>query len=96
MLKETVSINENSNPAATLKVFRESCRRTNVKNPDDLIAQVEAAVKEFVDRGSELVAVGSQFQIKRVLSGDDYEVTLDVSFGVKRSVVSRIKSLFSS
>ncbi len=95
MLKHTISIDETSNPGTTLKQFCESCKRAKLKDPDDLIAQVESAIKEFSDRGSELVAVGSQFQIKRVLSGNDYEITLDVSFGVKRSLVSKMKSLFS-
>ena len=96
MFKDTVSINENTDPTTTLNKFRESCIASKVKAPDDLVAQVEAAVFEFVDRGSQLAAVGSQFEIKRVLSGDDYEITLDVSYGIKKSALSKIKSLFSS
>jgi len=96
MFRETVSINEYSEPGPTLEAFRISCVRSNVENHEALIAEVEAAVEEFVARGSDLASVGSHFQIKRNLSGDDYDVTIDVSFGGKTSVFSRIKSFFSS
>ena len=96
MLKTIITIDENSNPAETLAKFRQNCKDSELSDPEELIAEVQSAVEELAQRGSELVAIGSQFEISRNLSGSNYHVTLQASFGVKRGLIGKLRSFLSS
>jgi len=94
MLKHTININEHTDPTSTLSDFRELCNRSGLGDADGLYQQVEHAINELADRGSQLVAVGSHFSITRTIEGDDFEIVLDASFGAKPSLIERVRKLF--
>jgi hypothetical protein len=93
MLKDTININEYTEPKTTLQNFRKLCDRSDLADADGLYRQVEHALNEFADRGSQLVAVGSEFSIVRTLKGDDFEIVLDASFGSKPSLIDKVRKL---
>ena len=93
MLKHKIKINERTDPTSTLDNFREICGRSDLEDADSLYQQVEHAINELADRGSQLVAVGSQFSITRTMKGDDFEIVLDASFGSKPSLIDKMRKL---
>ena len=91
MLKRTIWIDEHTDPHKTLKEFSGVCHNSELADASALIDQVEQTINELSDRGSHLASVGSQFNIKRILKGDDFRVTLKASFGEKkRSFFSKL------
>lgn len=94
MLKYQIGINELTDPGPALRKFRDACARAGVSDPDGLYKQVEHAVNELSDRGSQLASVGSHFNITRTLEGDDFRVVLSATFGAKPSPFTRMRNLF--
>jgi hypothetical protein len=93
MLKHTIKISEYTDPKNTLQNFRDLCDRSNLTDANALYEQVEHALNEFAERGSQLVAVGSQFNISRTLEGDDFKIVLEASYGEKQSLFGKIRNL---
>jgi hypothetical protein len=94
MFKKTILVDEHSDPETTIRQFQESCRNSGIAEPDELVNQVESAISEFTHRGSELVAVGSQFSIKREIVGSDHKIIVHASFGEKNSILNKVTRLF--
>ena len=92
MFKATVKIDDASDQKKILKKFEALCSRSGFGNNSNLYEQVEHAVNEFSIQGSELMAVGSQFNVTRVIEDEGYKVVVEANYGQPRSIVSKMLS----
>ena len=76
-----------------MAAFRSKYERSGLADDSPILELVQRSVEELAERGSQLLAVGSQFSITRSLKGEGYEITLRASFGAKPSVLSRLRAL---
>jgi hypothetical protein len=93
MLKSTIIVDEYSDPAATLNRVRNLCSSPSLKNGDALRDQIVEIINEYSERGSKLIAANSRFSISRTLNGEDYEIVISARFGLRPSIILRIKRL---
>ena len=97
MLKATLSLESESDASTALDNFAKRLVEAQLgAEGNELQAQVRQIVQSFASNGAKLLAVGSQFSAKRVLTGPRHHVTIVARFGRKPSVLARISRIFKS
>ena len=98
MRRFRVKIRERTDVPAALDRLRHNCLAGGVAEDElaALFGQVAAVVNQFVDKGKQVAAVGSQLRASRVFKATNCTITVDVAFGCgPPSVLSRIYRFFA-
>jgi chromosome condensin MukBEF MukE localization factor len=98
MGKLKVKLTSATDLSQALDNFRNACMRSCSSDAEQktLCEKVASEVNDLARRGRELSAIGSQFQVKRIVESESCQVVIDVHFGPQQpSLVSKLRSLFS-
>jgi hypothetical protein len=92
VFRATVDATERTNVAEAVADLRAKCERGRLAPlaMQSLLAQASEVLAQLVQRGSEIVSVGSQMQVTRNVTGDGYAVTLVFRAGVHPTFMQRI------
>jgi hypothetical protein len=61
---------------------------------DRLVDEALTVVRDFVNRGRELKAIGSHFQAERTIQGDGYDIRVSFDTAQPSSLVRRVLAAF--
>ena len=89
MFKAHVSLAKGDDIEAVIRSFKKRAQAFQ-GDQEELVHRVESTLREFTARGEQLAGFGSAFEAKRVLTGDDFHIVVEVNFGRKQSLISRL------
>lgn len=61
---------------------------------DFIVNEVDTVVRDFVKRGRELRALGSQLKVERAIRGDEYDIRVSFNTVQRSSMFGRVLALF--
>jgi hypothetical protein len=97
MKKLKLVITESTDVNVAFDKLKENClkKRISESETDQIIDKMRNDTLDFVKRGHDLVAIGSQFRMNRAYSSGNVEILLDLDFGGRSSSLgSKIRSIF--
>jgi hypothetical protein len=89
MFRSHVSLAKHDDIDAVIRSFKKQVQAFK-GDQEELVSRVESTLHEFAARGEQLAGFNSAFIAKRVLKGVDFYVVVEVDFGRKRSLISRL------
>jgi hypothetical protein len=89
MIRKTIRLDQNSDVIAEVDALRAVLAREPMENAH-LSTEAERVIRDFIDQGSKIAQIGSQFHGERVLTGTGVEITIKADFGRPRSFFQKL------
>lgn len=95
MLKASVHVDAQTDVEVSLKRLESQGNRQRLASDvlETLLMQSRTVIEEFLERGTELAQVGSQMRATRTIESPQYSVRIEARFGIRPSVVERLRGL---
>ena len=97
MKKLKLVITESTDVDVAFIKLKENCLKKSISESeiDQIIDNMRNDTLDFVKRGYDLLAIGSQFKMNRAYTSGNLEILLDLDFGGRTSSLgSKIRSIF--
>ena len=96
MYRKSFQIDEHTDTALLLESLRDALTTADLVFEDSAFRQLEQAVYDLSSQVTRSVELGVSFKSIRTVNGDDFEVTLVASCGLKTTLIDRIREFFFS
>jgi hypothetical protein len=92
VLRETLHLDTATHVESVIAELRNKSHQSGLSPliSDTLLREVRELILELVEQGKRIAAVGSQMEVTRDLSGDDYSIRIVFREGVRRSVFAKL------
>jgi hypothetical protein len=96
MLRVTIRATPDTDVDAETKNLRQTAERTGLEPTlvDRIAEEADGVVRDFVKRGRELKALGSQLKAEREIRGDGYEIRVSFDTVPQVGLLGRVLTAF--
>jgi hypothetical protein len=96
MLRATIHANPDTDVDAETANLRQYAEKAGIEAVliEHIVDETQTVVRDFVNRGRELKALGSQLKAERAIRGDGYEIRVSFETVPRSGVVGRVLALF--
>jgi hypothetical protein len=96
MLRVAIRATPDTDVDAETENLREAAARAGLERElvDRVVGEAQTVVRDFVKRGRELKALGSQLKAERMIRGNGYDIRVSFDTVTRSSVLGRILAAF--
>lgn len=96
MLRATIRANPDTDVDVETANLRQYAQRAGIEPAliEHIVGETQTVVRDFVNRGRELKAFGSQFNAERSVHGDGYEIRVSFETVPRSGIVGWVLALF--
>lgn len=96
MLRVVIHATPNTDVDAETQNLRRAAENAQIEPEliDRIVDEANTVVHDFVDRGRELKALGSQFKVERAIRGESYDIRISFDTVPRSGVLARILGAF--
>ena len=96
MLRVAIRATPNTDVSAETEYLRQAAGRAGLEPElaDRVVGEAQTVVRDFVNRGRELKALGSQLKAERIIRGDGYDIRVSFNTVTPSGFLGRLLAAF--